>query len=136
ARLRQQIRSLENRARSQLDDVLTRPEWQKYLQEPIFTVRGERYVVPVKQEYRNQFPGLVHDLSGSGATVFMEPLPLVNVMNDLAASRSGAHQEELRILEQLTRLLAAYHDEVHSDLEILGLLDFSFAKARLGIKMN
>jgi DNA mismatch repair protein MutS2 len=119
-----------------LDDILTRPEWLKYLQEPIFTVRGDRYVVPVKQECRNQFPGLVHDMSGSGATVFMEPLPLVNVMNDLAASRSGARQEELRILEQLTRLLAAYHDEIRSDLELLGLLDFAFAKARLGIKMK
>lgn len=136
ARLRQQIRSLENRARNQLDDVLTRPEWQRYLQEPIYTVRGDRYVVPVKQEYRNQFPGIVYDQSGSGATVFMEPLPLVPVMNDLAASRSQAHQEELRILEQLTRLLAAYHDEIRSDLEILGLLDFDFAKARLSIKMK
>jgi DNA mismatch repair protein MutS2 len=136
ARLRQQIRSLENRARNQLDDVLTRPEWQKYLQEPIYTVRGDRYVVPVKQEYRNQFPGLVYDQSGSGATVFMEPLPLVSVMNDLAASRSQAHQEELRILEQLSMLVAAYHDEIRSDLEILGLLDFTFAKARLGIKMK
>ena len=136
ARLRQQIRSLENRARNQLDDVLTRPEWQRYLQEPIYTVRGDRYVVPVKQEYRNQFPGIVYDQSGSGATVFMEPLPLVSVMNDLAASRSQAHQEELRILEQLTRLLAAYHDEIRSDLEILGLLDFDFAKARLSIKMK
>jgi DNA mismatch repair protein MutS2 len=136
ARLRQQIRSLENRARSQLDDVLTRAEWQKYLQEPIYTVRGDRYVVPVKQEYRNQFPGIVYDQSGSGATVFMEPLPLVSVMNDLAASRSRTHQEELRILEQLTRLLAAYLDEIRTDQEILGLLDFAFAKARLSIKMK
>ncbi|MGD0152808.1 MAG: endonuclease MutS2 [Thermacetogeniaceae bacterium] len=136
ARLRQQIRSLESRARSQLDEILTKPEWQKYLQEPIFTVRGERYVVPVKQEYRHQFPGLVHDLSGSGATVFMEPLPLVKVMNDLAASRSETHQEEARILEELSRLLAAYHDEVRTDLELLGLLDFAFAKGRLGIKMR
>ncbi len=136
ARLRQQVRRLENRARNQLDDILTRAEWLKYLQEPIYTVRGDRYVVPVKQEYRNQFPGLVHDQSGSGATVFMEPLPLVAVMNDLASTHSQMRQEELRILEQLTRLLAAYHDEVRADLEILGLLDFAFAKARLGIKMK
>lgn len=136
ARLRRQIRGLEGRARSQLDEILTRPEWLKYLQEPIYTVRGDRYVVPVKQEYRSQFPGLVHDMSGSGATVFMEPLPLVNVMNDLAASRSGARKEELRILEQLTMVLAAYHDEIRSDLELLGLLDFAFAKARLSIKMK
>lgn len=136
ARLRQQIRSLEARARSQLDDILTKPEWLKYLQEPIYTVRGDRYVVPVKQEYRNHFPGLVHDLSGSGATVFMEPLPLVKAMNDLAASRSEAHQEELRILDELTRLLAAYHDEIRTNLELLGLLDFAFAKGRLGLKMK
>ena len=136
ARLRHQIRNLENRARSQLDDVLTRPETQKYLQEPIFTVRGDRYVVPVKQECRNQFPGIVYDQSGSGATVFMEPLSLVPVMNDLAASRSQAHQEELRILEQLSTLLAAYIEEIRTNQEILGLLDFAFAKARLSMKMK
>lgn len=135
-RLRRQSRSLEARARSQLDGILTGPEWLKYLQEPIYTVRGDRYVVPVKQEYRSQFPGLVHDLSGSGATVFMEPLPLVKVMNDLAASRSGERQEEQRILEQLTRLVAAYHDEIRGSLELLGLLDFAFAKGRLGLQMK
>ncbi len=136
ARLRQQIRSLENRARSQLDDVLTRPEWQKYLQEPIYTVRGDRYVVPVKQECRNQFPGIVYDQSGSGATVFMEPLPLVSVMNDLAVSRSQARPGGTADPGAASRLLAAYHDEIRSDLEILGLLDFAFAKARLSMKMK
>jgi DNA mismatch repair protein MutS2 len=136
AGLRQQIRSLEARARHQLDDILSKAEWLKYLQEPIYTVRGDRYVVPVKQEHRNQFPGLVYDQSGSGATVFMEPLSLVSVMNDLATAKNDARQEELRILEQLSKLLAAYHDEIRSDLELLGLLDFAFAKARLSIKMK
>lgn len=136
ARLRRQIRSVEARARSQLDDILTKPEWNRFLQEPIYTVRGDRYVVPVKQEYRSHFPGLVHDQSGSGATVFMEPLPLVSIMNDLAAARSAERQEERRILEQLSGLVAAYQNELRSDMELLAALDFAFAKGRLGLKLR
>ncbi|NPV29656.1 MAG: endonuclease MutS2 [Firmicutes bacterium] len=136
ARLRRQIKDLEARARAQLDEVLTRPEWSRFLQEPIFTVRGDRYVVPVKQEYRNQFPGLIHDQSASGATVFMEPLPLVRLMNELAAARAAAQQEEFRILEELTRLVAAYHEEIQKNLELLGKLDFAFAKGRLSIRLK
>lgn len=136
ARLRRQIKDLEGRARAQLDEVLTRPEWSRFLQEPIFTIRGDRYVVPVKQECRNQFPGLIHDQSASGATVFMEPLPLVRLMNELAATRAAAQQEEFRILEELTRLVAAYHEEIQKNLELLGKLDFAFAKGRLSIRLK
>ncbi len=136
ARLRRQIRDVEARARSQLDDILSKPEWLRFLQEPLYTVRGDRYVVPVKQEYRSHFPGLVHDQSGSGATVFMEPLPLVNLMNDLAAARGAAHAEELRILEQLSGLVAAYQDELRTDMELLALLDFTFAKGRLSLRQR
>ncbi len=136
ARLRHQIRNLEEKARCQLDEILTKPEWSRFLQEPIYTVRGDRYVVPVKQEHRNQFPGLIHDQSASGATVFMEPLPLVRLMNELASVRAAAHQEELRILEELTKLVAVYHDEIQLNLKLLGELDFIFAKGRLSVKLK
>lgn len=136
AKLRRRIRGLEAKARSQLEEILAKPDWLRFLQEPIYTMRGDRYVVPVKQEYRNQFPGIVHDQSASGATVFMEPLPLVKTMNELAATRSAAHQEELRVLEELTRLVAVYHDEIGKNLKLLGELDFIFAKGHLSEKMK
>lgn len=136
ARLRQQIRTLQARIRGQLDEILAKPEWNRYLQEPIYTVRGDRYVVPVKQEHRSQFPGLVHDQSGSGATVFMEPLPLVGPMNELMAKRTAAHQEELRILEELTKMVAAFHDEIQENLRIIGELDFILAKGHFSRKLK
>jgi DNA mismatch repair protein MutS2 len=135
-RLRNQIRILEERIRSQLDEILASPQWNRYLQEPIYTVRGDRYVLPVKQEYRNHFHGLVHDQSGSGATVFMEPMPLVRLANELVAKRSAARQEEIRILEELTGLVAAYHDEIQENLKLLGRLDFIFAKGDLSGKLK
>lgn len=136
ARLRSQIRILEERIRSQLDEILASSHWNRYLQEPIYTVRGDRYVLPVKQEYRNQFHGLVHDQSGSGATVFMEPMPLVRLANELVAKRTAARQEELRILDELTGLVAAYHDEIQENLKLIGKLDFIFAKGHLSQKLK
>ncbi len=136
ARLRQQIRTLQVRIRGLLDEILSKPEWNRYLQEPIYTMRGDRYVVPVKQEHRSQFPGLVHDLSGSGATVFMEPLPLVGPMNELMAKRTAAHREEQRILEELTKMVAAFHDAIQENLRILGELDFILAKGHFSSKLK
>ena len=135
-RLRQQLRSLSGKIREQLDEILNKPEWNKYLQEPIYTMRGDRYVVPVKQEYRSQFPGLVHDQSASGATVFMEPMPLVRLGNELAVARSAVNQEELRVLEELSRSAAVYHDEMKKNLELLGELDFILAKGYLSKEMK
>lgn len=136
AKLRQKVRSLEVRIRDQMDEILTKQEWNRYLQEPIYTVRGDRYVVPVKQEYRSHFPGLVHDQSASGATVFMEPMPLVRLGNELAVGRSAMHQEELRVLEELSALTAACHDELQENLNLLGELDFSFAKGHLSRELR
>jgi DNA mismatch repair protein MutS2 len=135
-RLRQQIRSLEANARTQLDEILTKSDWVKYLQDPIYTMRGDRYVVPVKAEHRHHFPGIVHDRSSSGATVFMEPMPLVRLMNDLASARLAERQEEQRILEELTRFVAGDHEEIRVDLSLLGELDFIFAKGYLSSQMK
>ena len=99
-------------------------------------MRGDRYVVPVKQEYRSQFSGLVHDQSASGATVFMEPMPLVRLGNELAVARSAVGQEEFRVLEELSRSAAVYHDEMKEDLDLLGELDFILAKGCLSKEMN
>lgn len=136
AKLRRKVRGLEARIRNQVDEILTKQEWNRFLQEPFYTVRGDRYVVPVKQEYRSQFSGLVHDQSASGATVFMEPMPLVRLGNELAAERSAAHKEELRILEELSGLTAAYHDQIQENLELLGELDFILAKGHLSKELR
>lgn len=136
SRLRRQIRSMENRVREELDRILSRQEWLKYLQEPIYTMRGERYVVPVKAEYRSQFPGIVHDQSSSGATVFMEPLPLVKLMNELATARSAEQQEVVRILDDLTRLVASYQEDLAENMRIIGELDFIFARGALSARMR
>jgi DNA mismatch repair protein MutS2 len=115
AKQRQKVRSLAVKIRDQVDELLVKQEWNRFLQEPIYTVRGDRYVLPVKQEYRSQFPGLVHDQSASGATVFMEPMPLVRLGNELAAGRSAVRQEELKVLEELSGLIAVeYH--VHQQM--------------------
>lgn len=136
AKLRQKVRGLEVRIRDQMDEILTKQAWNRYLQEPIYTVRGDRYVVPVKQEYRSHFPGLVHDQSASGATVFMEPMPLVRLGNELAVGRSAVHHEELRVLEELSALTAACHDEIQENINLLGELDFSFAKGHLSRELR
>ncbi|MDD4359885.1 MAG: endonuclease MutS2 [Syntrophaceticus sp.] len=136
AKLRQRMRSLEVKIREQVDVMLSKQEWNKYLQEPLFTVRGDRYVMPVKQEYRSQFPGLVHDQSSSGATVYMEPMPLVKMGNELTAGRSAVHQEEQRIIEELSRLVAVYHDEIKQNLLLLGEIDFILAKGHFSRELR
>ena len=136
ARLRQQVRSLETNARTQLDEILTKHEWVHYLQDPIYTVRGDRYVVPVKAEHRHHFPGIVHDSSSSGATVFMEPMPLVKIMNDLSTTKASERQEEHRIMDELTRFVAGYHDDIKENLRLLGELDFIFARGYLSARMR
>ncbi len=136
AKQRQKVRSLAVKIRDQVDELLVKQEWNRFLQEPIYTVRGDRYVLPVKQEYRSQFPGLVHDQSASGATVFMEPMPLVRLGNELAAGRSAVRQEELKVLEELSGLIAVYHDEIQENLDLLGELDFIIAKGQFSKELR
>jgi DNA mismatch repair protein MutS2 len=136
AKQRQKVRSLAVKIRDQVDELLVKQEWNRFLQEPIYTVRGDRYVLPVKQEYRSQFPGLVHDQSASGATVFMEPMPLVRLGNELAAGRSAVRQEELKVLEELSGLIAVYHDEIQENLDLLGELDFIIAKGHFSKELR
>lgn len=136
AKQRQKVRSLAVKIRDQVDELLVKQEWNRFLQEPIYTVRGDRYVLPVKQEYRSQFPGLVHDQSASGATVFMEPMPLVRLGNELAAGRSAVRQEELKVLEELSGLIAVYHDEIQENLDLLEELDFIIAKGQFSKELR
>lgn len=136
ADIRRKIRRTNDRIREKLDNILRNSNQNQYLQENIITIRNDRYVVPVKQEYRNQVPGLVHDQSASGATLFIEPMSVLDLNNDLRKLRSEEETEVHRILTRLSGLVSANAGELQANVEILGDLDFIFAKGKLSLHMN
>lgn len=136
ARIRREIRTTQSRVKEKLDHIIHSGEYQKLLQDAIVTIRGDRYVIPVKQEYRHAFPGIVHDQSASGATVFIEPMSVVNLNNDLKQFMAAEINEIERILRHLTAQVAAAAEPLLETCRALGQIDFAFAKARLALNMN
>ncbi len=136
ARLRKQIRATENRIKEKLDSILQSSYYEKMLQERLITIRNERYVIPIKQEFRNQLQGLVHDQSASGATLFMEPMPVVMLNNDLRQLRAAEQKEIEAILTRLTELVLREREKFLLNLETAGWLDFVFAKGRLSRELD
>lgn len=135
-RLRNRIRDLQVSLKEKLDSIIRSPEFQKYLQEPIVTMRGDRYVVPVKQEYRGHLPGIIHDQSASGATLFVEPMPVVEKNNELRQAQVEEKQEIIRILTQLTNRVKAYGEEIGASVRAAGEIDFIMAKGKLSHLMD
>src|SRR5690606_27823593 len=131
AQIRGRLRRLRQRVREHLDALIRSPRMQKFLQEPIITFRGGRYVVPVKQEYRGEVPGIVHDQSASGATLFIEPLGAVELNNQIREAEGEEEQEVERILTALSALVAKAGETLIFTIEIAAELDFIFAKAHL-----
>ncbi|MBW7474456.1 endonuclease MutS2 [Paenibacillus oenotherae] len=136
ATIRREIRGGESRIREKLEGMIRSSSVQKMLQDAIVTIRNDRYVIPVKQEYRSHFGGIVHDQSGSGATLFIEPEAIVTLNNKLRESRLSETREIEKILQKLTAETAQYVDDLLLDLDLLGKLDFAFAKARLAHAMH
>jgi len=136
AAIRRELRGGEARIREKLEQLIRTPSVQKMLQDAIITIRNDRYVIPVKQEYRAHFGGIVHDQSGSGATLFIEPESIVQMNNRLRELKIAEEREIERILMRLTALAAEHADDLSASLERLGQLDFAFAKARLAREMR
>ena len=136
SRIRRQMRITAERVKDKLNSIIKSPTYQKYLQEPIVTVRNGRYAIPVKAEHRAQIGGLIHDQSGSGQTVFIEPAAVVELGNAYKQLQAEEKREIERILAGLTALIAPYADELYQSLMLLGNLDCIFARAILARDMR
>ncbi len=136
SRIRREIHYKNNRINDKLNSMVTSTAYEKYLQEKIVTIRNSRYVVPVKQEYRNQVPGIVLDKSSSGATLFIEPLSVVELNNDIKILVAEEEREMIRILKELTTQVSLYKDLIISDYELLIELDLVFAKAKFALAID
>ncbi len=132
--LRRKIKDKTAAMREKLNHMITSSAYQKYLQDPIITVRGDRHVIPVKQEFRSNVPGIVHDQSASGATLFIEPMAIVEMNNDVKRLRLDEENEIQRILQELTAMVDEKYDAVKTNMEILATLDFIFAKAKFSLQ--
>lgn len=136
ASIRRQIRLCNERVRDKLNALIHQPSYAKYLQEPLITVRNGRYVIPVRQEFRQNIPGLVHDQSSSGATLFIEPMALVELGNELKQWTAKEEQEIERILAAFSAQVGDSADVIENNIETLADLDFIFAKAKLARDMD
>lgn len=131
--IRTKITNSQNRIRDKLEDYLRSANYRRYLQETLVTIRGGRYVLPVKQEYRQQLDGVVHDQSASGATLFIEPLPVVTMQNDLVVMQRQEELEIEKILYRLSGIVAENQDDLLQSSTIYGELDFIIARGRLSL---
>lgn len=135
-RIRREIRSSQIRVKEKLDSILRSSEYQKVFQDALVTVRGDRYVIPIKQEYRSSFPGIIHDQSASGATVFIEPLAIVNLNNEVKQMMSADKAEVERILRMISGKISDIATEMLVNCTVLAQLDLACAKAKLSIDMR
>jgi len=136
AELRRKQRAIQERIRELLEGYLRDPHTRRLLQDPIVTIRGGRYVLPVKQECRQQLNGVLHDQSASGATVFIEPMPVVQLQNQLTALSSQVEREIERILSELSAIVAGIAAGLLKDRLIYADLDFIVARGRLSLQMK
>lgn len=134
--IRREIRTAQSRVKEKLDQILRSGEYQKYFQDALVTIRSDRYVIPIKQEYRQFFPGIVHDQSASGATVFIEPMAVVNLNNDIKQWTVAEKNEVERILQALSLQISRTGGAITANCQALARLDFVFAKARLSFDMQ
>lgn len=134
--IRRQMKLKNEDIKRKLEGIIGSQAYKKYLQDSIVTIREGRYVIPVKQENRSQIKGIVHDMSSSGATVFIEPMAIVELNNDIRDLELKEREEIEKILEELSNLVATAGDEILNNQEILTEIDFIFAKGRYAFELN
>lgn len=134
--IRRHLRGAQERIKERLNQMIRSADLQKYLQDAIITVRNDRYVIPVKAENRGNVPGIVHDQSSSGATLFIEPMVAVEMGNELKQWELKEQQEIARILAALSAQVAPYGEQMRETVTLLGELDFIFAKGLLSRRLN
>ena len=134
--VRKEIKSASENIKQQLQNILHSSTYKNMLQDTVITMRDNRYCVPVKQEYRGSFKGMIHDQSQTGSTLFIEPIAIVNLNNKLKELEIKEKEEIEKILKELTELVAEDTEQITLNLEILTKLDFIFAKAKLAASMN
>ena len=135
ADIRRHIRAASGKVRDVLNKLISSSQ-AKFLQDAIITMRSGRYVVPVKSEYKNEIPGLVHDVSGSGGTFFVEPMGVVNANNELRELQAREEKEIERILAELSAEAASFQEDIRQDYDTLVALDVIFAKGKLSSRMG
>lgn len=136
ADIRRHIRIQSSKIRESLQKVISSPDNAKYLREQIITIRADRFVVPVKSEFKSAIPGLVHDVSSSGSTFFIEPIQAVNANNALRELIARERKEIERILAELSAEAASFRENILKNFEVLVFLDRIFAKAKLSFSME
>ncbi|MEA4964470.1 MAG: endonuclease MutS2 [Oscillospiraceae bacterium] len=136
ADIRRHMRAQSAKIRDSLQKIVSSPSYAKYLREPIVTLRSDRYVVPVKSEFKNEIPGLVHDVSASGGTFFVEPMSAVNANNALRELLTKEKREIERILAELSAEAADHLEQIETDYRMLVALDVVFAKAKFSLQMR
>lgn len=134
--IRRKKKNLEQDIRSKLNDMIHSSSYSKYIQEPIITIRNERFVIPVKEEYRSSVKGLIHDVSNAGSTVFIEPLSVFEMNNEIHELINSENIEIERILFELSQLFVPIISQLKDDVDIIGKLDFIFAKAKFAKSIN
>jgi len=136
ADIRRHMRIQSAKIRDSLQKIISSPAYSKFLRDPIITIRQGRYVVPVKSECKNDVPGLVHDVSATGSTYFVEPMSAVNANNALRELELKEKKEIERILAELSSEAASHREDIDLNFRILVQLDVIFAKAKLGYRMR
>lgn len=134
--IRKKQKKVETDIKSNLNNYIHSSKYSKYIQENVVTVRNDRYVIPIKEEFKTQIKGFIHDISSSGSTVFIEPLSIFELNNELSNLKIEENLEIEKILLNLSKLLYPYVSELTTDIECIAKLDFVFAKAKYSKSIN